>query len=75
MSAPAVPLLTIHIDDYPELRALCWNRPQGEVIDGAEALALYERSWRHVDQAALVDAERALIAQLIERFGNGVLHV
>jgi len=65
----------IKVEDYPELRMLAWNRPAGCVIPGEEALALYERNWRHVDQDALTMAERALIDALVERYGHGVLNV
>lgn len=67
--------MRIEIKNYPELRFLCWSRPDDAVLDGAEALAIYERDWRHVDQEALTDAERALIDTLVKVYGNGVLHV
>lgn len=62
--------MDIRADRYPQLHRLCWNRPEGAVLDGREALALYERSWRFVDVAALDDAERALIARLVRAHGN-----
>jgi hypothetical protein len=64
----------IAADDYANLKALCWNR--GERFIGAEAaFRLYERNWRHVDRGNMTEAERALIARLADRFGNGVLNV
>lgn len=57
--------------DFPGLRALAWNRDPARAIPAAEAFALYERNWRHVDHMAFTAAERGLIARLTERFGHG----
>ena len=65
----------VQINDYPQLRGLCWNRPAGEVLGGAEALALYERNWRFVDRGAMTAEEERLLATLVARYGNGVLNV
>lgn len=59
--------------DYPELRLIAWNRGEDDLIDGRKALALYERNWRFVDEAALLPKERDLIERLVREFGNGVL--
>lgn len=67
--------MDITIDDYPELRAIAWNLPAEAVIPGPEALSLYERNWRHVDQSKLSDRERSLILELAVKFGNGVLNI
>jgi hypothetical protein len=64
----------ICLADYPELNALAWNR-QCEMLRPEEALALYERNWRWVDEARLTEKERALIADLVRAHGNGILHV
>lgn len=64
--------MQIDVKTYPQLRALCWNRPDDTVVDGAEALALYERNWRFVDEDALTDDERELLAALVAKYGNGV---
>jgi hypothetical protein len=58
---------------YPELARLAWNRDSSRPIDGAEALALYESNWRHIDPASLSAPERALIQALADRFGGGHL--
>lgn len=58
---------------YGELARLVWNRDASRAIGGAEALALYEANWRHVDTAALTEAERTLIAALARRYGGGHL--
>ena len=64
----------IAVDDYDNLRTLCWNRAARYLAAG-EAFRLYERNWRHVDRKNMSDTERALIAGLADRFGNGVLNV
>mgnify|MGYP001618086983 FL=1 len=62
------------MDDYDNLKTLCWNR-RARFLGAEEAFRLYERNWRHVDRINMAEAERALIARLAERFGNGVLNV
>lgn len=57
----------------PQLRLLCWNRRDDTVLDGEEALALYERNWRFLEADTLDGAERALIAVLCRRHGGGAL--
>jgi hypothetical protein len=58
---------------WPELARLAWNRDPSRPIPGAEAFGLYEANWRHVDRAALTQAERDLIEALAERYGAGHL--
>ena len=60
--------------DYPSLHALTWNRRDPRLTP-RDAFALYERNWRFVDAARMPDAERKLVSQLTERFGDGILHV
>jgi len=60
----------IDIEAWPQLRDLAWSRHDRR-IPGAEALALYERGWHHVDAASLSPAESALIAALARRYGAG----
>ena len=62
---------TVTPADFPGLRGLAWNRDPARAIPAAEAFALYERNWRHVDQRAFTAAERRLVAELTERFGHG----
>jgi hypothetical protein len=64
----------IAVDNFPNLRALCWNRAT-RYLGAGEAFRLYERNWRLVDRNNMSDSECALIAHLTERFGNGVLNV
>jgi hypothetical protein len=63
----------INPDDFPQLRAVTWNR-QGVLLQPEEALALYERNWRHVDQKNLETGERTLIEELVRTVGHGVFH-
>lgn len=68
----------VRVSDYPQLQGLAWHLPgaQGDLaVPGAQALALYERQWRHVDQAALTPRERALIDALVQAHGHGALLV
>lgn len=64
----------VRLGDYPQLNQLAWHRA-GETVTEKEALALYERNWRHVDQKNLSTAERSLVARLVARYGNGVMLV
>lgn len=65
----------IRLADYPQLRLIAWNRRAEDLVSDEEALALYERNWRHIDQGSLQPAERHLIDRLIRTVGKGVLHV
>jgi transcriptional regulator with XRE-family HTH domain len=66
---------TITLRDYPQLRLLAWQRADTDTVSPEEALSLYERNWRHVQQAALPAHEKALLAQLIATVGKGRLLV
>ena len=66
---------SVRVDDYPQLKALAWQSPGIQTLAPVEALALYERNWRHVDQGRLTDRERALIQALAEQLGGGRLLV
>lgn len=66
----------IEVAAYENLALLCWNRARkARFISGKDALALYERNWRLVDQQNIKPAERELIERLKARYGNGVLNV
>lgn len=64
--------MEIHVAKFPQLRSLCWNRPDDAVVDGPEALGLYENNWRWIEADKMGDEERALLDDLVARFGNGV---
>jgi hypothetical protein len=63
----------IRLADYPHLRLLAWNRPVDAVLDDAEAFALFEANWRHIDHDALTAIEAELLQRLIKEQGAGVL--
>jgi hypothetical protein len=42
---------------------------------GRDALALYERNWRFVDERSLEPQERELIGRLAHAYGGGLLNV
>lgn len=65
----------IRLADYPQLKALAWHRPGVTELAPDEALNLYERNWRHVDQAQLDAREQALIDALVRGVGKGHLLV
>lgn len=66
---------TVRLGDYPQLHAIAWQLRAETELSSFEALQLYERNWRHVDQAAMTDAERAFVQQLADTHSGGVLLV
>ncbi len=61
--------LRIRLADYPGLRSLAWQVREGlEAVTPREALGLYERNWRHLDDASLDAGERALVHTLRQVF-------
>ncbi|WP_235673654.1 helix-turn-helix domain-containing protein [Mycolicibacter algericus] len=66
---------TVRVGDFAQLRAIAGQlRPETELTD-IEALQLYERNWRHVDQAAMSDEERVFVQQLADTHSAGILLV
>jgi transcriptional regulator with XRE-family HTH domain len=65
----------IHLADYPQLERLAWPFQGASEITPAEALSLYERNWRHIEQGELAPHERALIQQLVASLGGSRLLV
>ncbi|RKR02924.1 hypothetical protein [Maricaulis maris] len=68
-------MMQVRVKDYPQLEQLCWNRPADAVLDGADALAIYERNWRFVVPEALTVDERRMLDTLVARYGNGAMNV
>jgi transcriptional regulator with XRE-family HTH domain len=66
---------SVRLADYPQLRRLAWQRHGVAELSPADALNLYERNWRHVDQGSLAPAERALVQTLVDKLGGGRLLV
>tara|TARA_E500000318_G_C3527122_1_gene198910 strand:+ start:227 stop:430 length:204 start_codon:yes stop_codon:yes gene_type:complete len=62
--------MQIIVKDYPQLHMLCWNRSDNALLDEDEALALYERNWRFIDQETVTVRERALINVLAKKHGG-----
>lgn len=65
----------VRLDDYPQLKRLAWQLPGMVDLSPAEALSLYERNWRHVDQAGMAPSEQALVRQLVAQLGGSRLLV
>jgi hypothetical protein len=60
-------------NDYPELKSLFWNSSPARAIKPQDALSLYERYWRFIDQNALTEREVNLIDHLKSEYGHGYL--
>ena len=60
---------------YPQLRQLAWQINGVDHIPARDALALYERNWRHVDPARMPPEEKALLQALVTEYGKGVMLV
>lgn len=67
--------MQVRVENFAQLRDLCWDRPTNTVLDGRDALAIYERNWRFVDQGGLTGEEQKLLDVLVACYGNGVLNV
>ena len=65
----------IRLSDFPELKRLAWHMPGAEEVSPLEALEMYERNWKHVDEESMTERERALIASIVHHFGGGRLLV
>jgi transcriptional regulator with XRE-family HTH domain len=61
----------IRLDEYPQLKKLAWQLQGAEELTPREALALYERTWRHVDRSSLSMKEVGLIYALSHALGGG----
>lgn len=61
----------INVNTYPQLKALCWNRADDAVVDGEEALGLYENNWRMIEPEKLDEREQELLDLLVAQYGNG----
>jgi len=60
--------LAVQLAEYPQLAALAWQMGDTVVLTPREAFEVYERNARHIDQAALTPAEKALITNLRKVF-------
>ncbi|MFT3803800.1 MAG: hypothetical protein QM766_21625 [Burkholderiaceae bacterium] len=57
------------------LREIAWSTDPSASLTPEEALALYERNWRHLDHDAMRTRERNLVKRLMATVGKGVLLV
>jgi transcriptional regulator with XRE-family HTH domain len=60
----------VRIADYPVLKSLAWQLHGTDDLSPGEALGIYERNQRHVDDAALSVKERDLLEALRQVLGN-----
>ncbi len=56
--------IRIAIADYPELKRLAWQLDEAAILSPAEALGIYERNQRHLDEDAMPAHERQLLDDL-----------
>ena len=66
---------TVRVGDYPQLRLVAWQLGDDTEISEPDALQLYERNWRHIDQGALLPRERLFLQHLTDTWGHGRLLV
>lgn len=62
--------LDVRLEDYPELRRLAWQVQGRATLTPREALGIYERNLRHLDESAMPTHERELLAALRKVFGS-----
>lgn len=60
----------VRLAAYPQLKKLAWQVQGVDELTPREALGIYERNARHLDDAALLPHERNLIAALRQAFGD-----
>ncbi|WP_300676419.1 helix-turn-helix domain-containing protein [Nocardioides sp.] len=75
LDVPGAASTMITVGDYPGLRSLAWQTDAGTTVTETEALNLYERGWRHLEQETLTDREKAFIQHLADTYSNGRLLV
>lgn len=64
----------VRLDDYPQLKRLAWQVQGIDELTPNEALGIYERNWRHIDQQALEPHERQLVEALRLALGDATSH-
>lgn len=65
----------IRLADYPQLKKLAWQLGDTVEVSAEEALDLYERNWRHVEEKKLSSEERLFIKSLLAKLGRSGLLV
>ena len=61
----------ICLADHAQFRRLVWQLRGVVDLSPAEALALYERNWRHVDPPRMLPSERRSVDQRVRVLGQG----
>lgn len=59
----------IHLADYPELEKLAWHVQGTDDLSPREAMDIYERNQRHLDEEAMTPGEAQLLDALRVAFG------
>lgn len=54
----------VRLADYPALKRLAWQVQGTDELTPREALGIYERNWRHLNEAELLPREKQLIDAL-----------
>ncbi len=62
--------LRIRLARYPQLKQLAWQVQGTDELTPREALGIYQRNWRHLDETELSPQERELIDALRQVFGS-----
>ncbi len=60
----------IKLADYPQLKQLAWQVHGTDELTPTEALGIYERNWRHLDESLLTQHEKELIEALNAGLGE-----
>lgn len=60
----------ISLADYPQLKQLAWHVHGTDELTPTEALGIYERNWRHLDESLLTQNEKDLIEALNAGLGG-----
>jgi transcriptional regulator with XRE-family HTH domain len=60
----------IRLAEYPQLKRLAWQLKGAAELTAKEAVNLYERNWRYVEQNKLTARERQLIKGLMAKLGR-----
>jgi len=60
----------IRLTDYPQLKQLAWHVHGTNTLTPTEALGIYERNWRHLDESLLTQHEKELIESLRLELGS-----
>lgn len=60
----------IRLADYPQLEKLAWHVRDVDTLSAREAMDIYERNQRHLDQEAMTQEELQLLEALHQAFGK-----